>query len=232
MSRTISICIPTYERVGFTIDSIAKVIDDPRISEIIIVDDHSSEDVYHELLDHYKNQKKVKLSRNYLNIDCYRNKKNAIQYATNEWCILLDSDNVMGTDYIDRVFAIENWELDCVYMPDFAQPHFDYRKFSGSVITRENIGGYIEDVTFQTALNTANYFVNKSTYLSAFNPDVDPHTSDSIYMTYRFLEQGNKLCIVDGLSYFHRVHQGSHYQNNVHKTGNFHTETLQKLRNL
>jgi glycosyltransferase involved in cell wall biosynthesis len=39
--RTISICIPTYNRVEMLFESFAKVIDNDNISEIVIVDDAS-----------------------------------------------------------------------------------------------------------------------------------------------------------------------------------------------
>ena len=56
-------------------------------------------------------------------------------------------------------------------------------------------------------------------------------------MNYLWLLNGGKLFVVPGLTYQHTVdnHQGEeggHYQANCHKTGNFHQEIEQKLREL
>lgn len=229
-SRKISICIPTYNRYEMTIEAFSKVIDRPEISEIVIVDDCSTDDSLQRLIEYAKGFYKVKVYKNPENLDCYRNKARAVQFSSNNWCILLDSDNIIDTNYLDAIYSIPEWHPNVVFCPTLAKPHFDYREFTNILVSKENLHTYIENVTFQTALNTANYFVNKNTYLKAFDDTVNPHTSDSIYMAYRFLEQGNGLIFLEGLEYEHRVHDGSHYKQNNSKTGNFHKEVLDKLR--
>lgn len=217
MERNISICIPTYERVDMLFEAFEKVYVDDRISEIIIVDDASSPDVFEKIRKRCFELSKVVLYRNANNRDCYENKYTALSYASNDWCILLDSDNIILPDYINAIFERE-WSDEIAYLPVFAKPHFDYRKFSGLLVSRENVSGFMDIDMFSTALNTANYFINRKNYLKAWTKDVNPVTADSIFMNYRWLDAGLKLFFVPGLEYEHRVHPGSHYQNNVSRT--------------
>lgn len=229
-NRKISLCIPTWQRVDMTIEAFIEVYGDERISEIIIVDDASDLATFHQLKDICDKLDKVKLYRNVSNVDCYRNKKNAISFATNEWCVLLDSDNIIDRSYIDKIYEIEDWDVRTSYMPSFASPTFNYSDYSGLLISRKNVGEYIGMPLFDTMLNCFNFFINKTEYLMCFDPDINPHTADSIYFNYRWFDLGNVMYVVPNMQYYHRIHQQSHYINNNHKTGNLYNETLDLLR--
>lgn len=217
-----------------TLESYKNIENDGRVSEIVICDDASSQDVFDRLIQSVFDGEhpKVRLYQNQENLDCYRNKANAVGRASNQWCILFDSDNVLRVNYLDRLFDIKNWRPDTVYCPVFAEPNFDYRNFAGVTITKENVGQYLDKPMFLTALNTMNFFVNKESFLSVWDGTVDPVTSDSIYFNYCWLKSGRKIHFVDGLQYYHRVHPGSHYQNNNHKTGFFAIDVENKIRQL
>lgn len=235
--RKISLCIPTYNRYELLIDSFVNVLADERIDEIILSDDVSDLAIYEKVQKFVSGISKIKLYRNEENQDCYRNKMTSLTYAKNQYCILLDSDNKIGQDYIDKIYEIENWDNHVAYLPCWAMPHFDYRKYEGRTITKENATASMNDPTFTTMLNTANFFVNKDFYIKSWDGSVNPHTADSIFMNYQLLKNGGKLYVVPGLTYLHRVddhsdEESGHYQKNCHKTGNFHSETEQKLKEL
>lgn len=231
--RKISICIPTWNRSEMTIESFYNVYRDERISEVVIVDDASDLAIYEDLKSMCDALPKVKLYRNLTNQDCYRNKMTAISFATNDWCILLDSDNHVDKSYLDALFLFHDWEIGRIFTPDFARPSFDFREFSGIVVGKENVSSLIDSPMFETMLNAANFFINKNEYLKVWDGNVDPVTSDSIYFTYKWLESGRDIAVVPGLQYEHRVHEGSHYKNNVARTPQgFHESILQKLRQL
>jgi len=236
--RTIGLAIPSYNRHQMTFDSFKDVYDDERIEQITIVDDASSDENWEKLYTLCKYKQKIKLVRNTTNLDCYANKYNSLCHSDMDWNILLDSDNKIGTDYLDRIFEIENWEENAAYLPSWAQPHFDYRKYEGKVITKENVREYMHDSTFTTALNTANYFVNKNFYTKVWDANIDPVTSDSIFMNYQYLKNGGKLFVVPGLYYQHRVddhkgEQAGHYNTNVRRTPQgFHQQVEQMLKDL
>lgn len=237
MKSQISIAIPTWNRFAKVVRSVSKILDHPAIGEICIVDDCSAPSFFRQLEGWADMEPKVKLWRNEKNLDCYANKAQALRCVENDFAILLDSDNVLGPDYIEKIFSLEYFNPDFSVLPTFARPHFDYREFAGQVIARDNVARFMKNETFRTALNTANFFVHRDSYLEAWNPNVNPHTADSIYMNYRLLRAGKKLLLMDGLEYDHEVHgegaeSGSHYQRNNRKTGTFAAETEAKLRAL
>lgn len=235
--RKISLCITNYNRFELLINSFIEVLNDDRISEIIISDDVSRQEIYRKIEDFVCFFPKIKLYRNAENQDCYKNKYTSLTYANNKWCILFDSDNTIKKDYLDSLYNIPNWDDYVACLPSFAMPYFDYRPFAGRIISKENVAAEMHSPTFSTMLNTANCFVNKDFYIQCWDGSIDPHTSDSIYMNYRLLSNGGKLYVVPDLHYEHRVdnHQNEemgHYVSNCHKTGNFHAEVEQKLKDL
>lgn len=230
--RKISIAIPTYNRIEMTVESFMQVYDDDRISEIIIVDDASDLGAFLELKEICDKLSKVKLYRNVSNQDCYRNKATAIGYCTNEYAILLDSDNKIDKTYLDAIYLYQ-WEYDKILTPEYARPNFDFRAYSGLDFSRENIAQYIDRPMFEVMCNAANYFVNVDKYLEAFDDNVNPVTSDSIYIIYKWLTLGGSVYVVPSMQYDHLVHNGSHYQNNVGRTQQgFHENILEQLREM
>jgi len=229
--RQIGIAIPTWQRSEMTIECFYDVYKDERVAEITIVDDASEMDIYEDLKSMTDALPKVKLFRNEINLDCYRNKHRSIELATSKWCCLWDSDNTFGVEYLNKLFEIKEWQDDTIYAPDFAMPTFDYQRYSGVEITRHNVANYMGEPIFQTCLNTMNFFINRDNYLKVWDGSVDPVTSDSIYFNFKWLEAGFKIKIVDGLNYLHRIHDKSHYNSNSHRTPTgFHENVLNKLR--
>lgn len=229
--RKLSLCIPTWNRFELLIDSFLHVLHDDRISEITICDDASDIGIYEQVERFVDGIPKIKLFRNEINLDCYKNKHRVVELASNEWCIVFDSDNVLKTDYIDKIFSLQ-WDENTIYAPTFAMPTFNYRLFSGFTLTSKNISHYIGQKMWDTALNTMNFFVNRDAFLKVWDGDVNPNTADSIYFNYCWLNSGKEIFFVPDLSYFHRVHQDSHYILNNHKTNGFYEEVITKLSQL
>jgi glycosyltransferase involved in cell wall biosynthesis len=235
IQMNISLCIPTYNRTGLLFDSFREVVTDDRVSEIVIVDDCSNDEIFTTVAWFCKDIPKVKLFRNEKNLDCYRNKREAISKATNEWVIIFDSDNVISKSYIDRIenLYVAGLNQNILYQPSFAEPNFNFIKYEGLLLTKDNAGKYMHDYTFQTMLNAMNYFVHRDEYLKVWDGKVDPVTSDSIFQNFNWLNSGNGIYVVPELKYHHRVHSGSHYQNNVRRTPRgFHEDIVNKLKQL
>lgn len=232
----ITLCLTTYNRTDLLFESFKQVIDDDRISEIVIVDDHSTMEVFNTVSEYCGHIPKVRLYRNERNLDCYRNKREAVSKASNDWVILFDSDNILTKDYMDALFAIEqDWIApnNIIYQPAAARPHFIFRQYSGLIIEKYNVSLHMDESAFSTMLNAMNYCVNRDEFLRVWDGSVDPVTSDSLYQNYNWLKAGNSIYVVPGLEYEHRVHPGSHYQNNVRRTPHgFHDSIIQKLKDL
>lgn len=230
--RTITLAITTYQRIDYTILCIAAVLSDERISEIVVVDDCSDKETFDKLKEFCDRHTKIKLYYNISNQDCYRNKKTAVSYSSNPWCIIFDSDNILFGSYLDALYEIKEWNPRVVYQPVNAYPQFDFTEFSGVTINQHNVASYMDKKMFSTSLNAMNYFVNRDEYLRVWDGSVNPYTADSIYHNLRFLEAGNEIYFVPGMTYHHRVHDGSHYKINNHKTGNFYLEVENRLKQL
>jgi len=116
----ITLAIPNYNRSELVIESFTHVINDHRINEIIILDDFSDIKIYNDLNSKIQNinNPKIKLYRNDSNLGAFLNKKKSVILSNNDWIILLDSDNIINTDYIDTI--IDKNDTKTIYSPSHA----------------------------------------------------------------------------------------------------------------
>lgn len=230
--RKISICIPTFNRFEMTVNCATPVLNDDRVSEIIIVDDCSTNDSYEKLQWYFRDTYKVKLSRNATNIDCYFNKHKSVMKATNEYVGVWDSDNTFGMDYIDALFSMPDWDKKMMYQPCNAKPYFDFTKYSGLILTKHNVNNYL-NTNLETMMNAANHFVNRAEYLMAWEGSQNPLTSDSIFTSFNWLKAGNTIKVTPDLTYQHYIspNNDGHYQTFSHLAVDFHKELLERFKN-
>lgn len=233
MVDQITLAITHYNRFDMLCESFAQVADDPRINEIVISDDASDDGSWGQICDRFALHSKVHAYQNPTNLDCYRNKAQAVRRSRHPWVLLFDSDNVLTPEYLDALFAVAPWDRRQAYLPTFAAPTFDYRSFAGVTVDRSTVAQYVRRGNFTTALNTANHFFARDEYLRVWDSAVSPGTADSIYMNYRWLEGGNALTFVPGMHYLHRVHDGSHYvQKHTREMWDFGQELERRLEEL
>lgn len=239
----LSLVITTFNRTDFVIEAFVQVLDNPAIDEIIVVDDFSDVDIYEKLLvlvNNLKNEK-VKLFRNDKNLGPLLNKYEAVKRCNNEWIIMLDSDNIINNDYVEKVLAL-NKDEDMLYCPEVLQGvkgkksiGWDYTIFRGLIVDKTNVVSHIDENLFETWLNTGNYFFYKKTYISNIeNSVLEPmlSLSDSIYFSYLWLLNGNRMKIVPRLDYVHRVHNGSWYKNHLEVCGSATLEIKKRIKNM
>lgn len=230
-TRKISIAIPTFNRVEWTLRAFEQVLYDDRVGEVVISDDCSYIYDYARLLDCAEGMDKVHVYRNSENLGCYFNKKRAIELSSNEYCVLLDSDNIINIKFIDVLFS-RQWFPGIILAPDMGEPALNYKQFSGITLSKYNIPLLIDMGNMAMLLNTMNWFVNKNEYLKVFDDSSEPWTSDSIYFNYCWLAAGNFIDVVDGLTYHHEIHQGSHYAIHNTKAPGFYESVIQKIKEL
>lgn len=210
----VTLALTHYNRFDFLLDAIAKVRDDPRIDEIVISDDKSTDKSYAKLCRRFKDDPKVRISQNTVNLDCYANKHRAVELSVNNWVILFDSDNIITPAYLDAIYKLEVWDPNTFYLPEFAEPHFDYTAFSGITISRATVSSYMDKYGFSNGMNTANYLVPREGYLRVWDGTKNPRAADSMFQAFNWLRNGGQLHFVPGMRYFHRVHRGSHFKEN------------------
>jgi len=229
---TITLAITNYNRFELLIKCFQKVLDDERISEIVIVDDHSKKDIYEDIVDYFQTENKIKIYRNNQNLGVYRNKRQSVLHSSNDWVIVFDSDNIIDTSFIDTLYKIKDWRPNTVYCPDFAKPKFDYRHFAGKLIYKGTASSFFKLPQFDCLINTMNCFVNRDEYLRHFDPDTEPSAADSAYFNYRWLIAGNSMYVVPGLEYEHLVHSGSHYVQNIGASNKFHAQMMNAFKTM
>jgi len=235
VGKTLSLCITNHNRDRMVLESFQQIVNDDRVSEIVIVDDDSEDRFYNKVKKLTEGIDKVKLFRNRKNLGCYRNKREAIAQAQNEYVIIFDSDNVMTKEYIDKIFEQE-WNPDIILAPDYVVS-FDYRHFAGQMIDKSTVAKLTRSDRFDCMINTMNYFVHRDNYLSVWDGSVEPWTADTIYQNFRWLESGRSIHVVKGLEYMHRIEHGakeerSHYIQHVRKTGNLFNTIMMKLKSM
>lgn len=208
----LTLAITTYNRYEMLLESFAKVISDPRIDEVLIMDDASDPEYWNKIKELPKFNPKIKVVRQLENRGMSVNKKDAIFHSKNEWVLIGDSDNEFDTDYLDALERIWNkadqpnkfW----IYSPSFAKPTFDYRKFEDYVFNIDDLPK-LNDPNCNCLFNTCNYVVNREEYLKVWQENKAMKGSDTIWLNYLWLKAGNSLYVVPGMYYFHRVHSGS-----------------------
>lgn len=223
----VSLAIPNFNRSDFVIESFIQVLNNDLLDEIIIVDDCSDIEIYHELKKLIKGFKKVKIFRNEINLKPLMNKYEAVRRCNNDWVILLDSDNIIDNDYIEIVSKL-NKEDDIIYCPEVLYRInknsicWNFREFNHLIIDKSNAKKHIDGGNFETWLNSGNYFLNKERYTSVIENnyyDTKLSVNDALYFSYLWLSSGNRMKIVPELYYIHYQHGegmgGSWYANNV-----------------
>lgn len=233
--RTLSLCITNHNRDQMLFESFEQVLDDDRVSEIVIVDDNSDEKYWSVVKKYCEDKPKIKLLRNDKNLGCYRNKREAIANAVNEFVIIFDSDNIMTKGYLDKIFD-RDWNENEILAPDYVVS-FNYRNFSGKTINKQNVRFYTRQHQFDCLINTMNYFVHRDNYLKVWDGSIEPWTADTIYQNYRWLDSGRSIHVLTGLEYNHRIQheekeEGSHYVQHNRKTGNLFNTIKLKLKSM
>lgn len=210
----ISLCITTYNRYELLMESFAQVLDDDRISEIVIVDDCSDNAIFDKVLEATEDNHKIYLYRNCNNLGMSRNKAKAIECANNKWCILFDSDNIITPGYLDALLAlptthVEQLNAETIYCPSFAKPQFNYGRYAGQYIDAGTAGHLMLHPMGECIFNTCNYMVNREEYLKVYQHNPEMKGTDTIWFNYLWLKAGNSFYVVPGMEYYHRVHDGS-----------------------
>lgn len=210
----LTLAITVYNRYEMLLESFANVIDDDRIDEILIMDDHSDEEYWKKIKDLPAYNPKIKVIRQLQNRGMSVNKRDAIFHSKNDWVIIFDSDNVIGKDYLDALWP-KAADRSIIYCPSFAKPEFDYRKYEGQYYYKKDVKIGIKFTMFNCLLNTCNYVVNREKYLSVWEENNTVGCADTIWFNHLWLKSGNSFYVVPNMHYFHRVHDGSGFMKEV-----------------
>ena len=222
-----TLCIPTMNRYdNFLLKYLPHYINNSLINEIIITDENGS-DI--EKITQNFNCEKLKLFKNNTQLGPFLNKISACLKASNEWIVLIDSDNFadekyfqVANDYINNNILGKN----VILAPCFAKPRFNYSHLSGFIykkgtfISNKQLENQLINNSFtcsETLMNTGNYVINKylidNLNLTNETENIKKSSAcDVIYFNTLLFEQLDlNLHVVPHLEYDHVVHDGSVY---------------------
>ena len=217
--RTISVAIPFYNNGKMSHLGLFNVLNDPRVAEIIILDDGSNRDNFSELKRKIKPfALKIKFFRRDNNLGAFANKIQAVELCSSDWVILLDYDNTIVSDYLNSIFNIDKWKENTIYCSAYAYPYFDFREeLGGKTIDLDSASMMANFKKFnKTFFNDGNYFLPRERFLEHIKIfwKYSVAASDVIFANYIWLSSGNMLKVLSDAKYIHRVHGNSLWINN------------------
>jgi len=202
--RKISLVLTNYNRY----DSIIRLISNVTLfDEVVINDDCSEISLFNKLKDFCVGKPNIKLYRNDTNVGAFHNKYIAMTKATNDWCVLFDSDNLLQNSYVETLLGIPTWDEDTIYQPSSFGP-FNFIKYEGTTFSKSS------DLLLDLGalFNGGNYFVNKNKYISVVGgwesiiKYVEVHS-----LLYLWLLDNGKFNVTPGLNYVHVTSHDSFY---------------------
>ena len=237
-----TLCIPTMDRFdNFLSKYLPKYIDNELIQEIIISDENGND--VNKIATTFKGNLKLKLFTNAHVLGPFFNKLNACSKSSNEWIVLMDSDNFADIDYFvtAKQYIEKNItnEKNIILAPSRANPHFDFTHLENLIYKKgtfiqNNINSKNQDVL----INTGNYVINKYLIdnINLTNELINISKSsacDVIYFNTLLFEQLNlHFHVVPKLTYSHVVHNDSIYLKTNHKFRIFNSYVYKRYNKL
>lgn len=234
-TEKISVVTPFYNTSCYAKSLIELPLKDPRIDDIVIVDDFSEEKEYKKLLEIVNNNPKIRVYRNKENIGEFKTRIKAVRKIKNNWVIFLDGDNALTTEYLDAIYNIPVWKRNVIYCPDNGtNDKIDFRIYSSNYIGKSNINEYLygQRYLFSLFLGTGNYFMNMHSYLRTATPiqSMGKRAYGDYYFNGEWLKK-NLMYVVKGMRYVHRIRKNSAWMENKHLIQPLMRQVMEELRN-
>lgn len=103
----LSIVIPTHNRLQRVSNLITDILNDEyKNTEIIVIDDASTDNTLNELTQKYKKNKKVKILHNKTNLYAAASRNRGMKKATGELIFFIDDDNVITPSLIKNLVCV------------------------------------------------------------------------------------------------------------------------------
>jgi glycosyltransferase involved in cell wall biosynthesis len=245
-----TLCIPTMDRFdSFLSNYLPRYLNNILIGEIVITDENGNDAT--KIKNAFPNNEKIKIFVNQNRVGPFLNKLKACSHASNEWIVLMDSDNFASDDYFvkaaEYISAVIGEQKNVILAPSFASPRFDYSHLNGFVyekgrfqsnklLEQQNIKS--NNSNSETMMNTGNYVLNKYLIDNVdLSKEIDnikySSACDVIYFNTMLFEQLDlKLHVVPNMIYDHVVHNGSIYMQTHGQFCNFNDYVHQRYHNL
>lgn len=219
MKQKISICIPFFDTHDLTRNFLDTIVNENFVDEIVISDDSSKNNFLYS-------HPKVKIFRNEINQGAFRNKFLTVSKASNDWVLLLDSDNAVDKQVLKKIFNFY-YKINYLYLPkklvleslenfDDKMHKFEMNYDFDKIIDLNSASKYLvnKNQKIEWLLNTGNFIINKFEYLEVSKKYfLDNQASyldcDALVFTYLWLKSGRKIQILDSYFTYHRLRKSS-----------------------
>ena len=186
----LSIAIPTFNSSKYLLELLNQVKKINKVNEIVIQDDASDENDYHQIIEIVENFKRsnnieIELNRNEFNLGGFKNKYLTVENCKNDIVYQIDSDNIISNSTIKYLNKknFNKLNKNHLYVPGYIyvfKNNYQFTKLKKSSHTKltdnkleinfedikENIQkNIITPKTIDWVLQIGNWLFNKSSYL-------------------------------------------------------------------
>ena len=236
----LSIAIPTFNSSKYLLELLNQVKKINKVNEIVIQDDASDENDYHQIIEIVENFKRsnnieIELNRNEFNLGGFKNKYLTVENCKNDIVYQIDSDNIISNSTIKYLNKknFNKLNKNHLYVPGYIyvfKNNYQFTKLKKSSHTKltdnkleinfedikENIQkNIITPKTIDWVLQIGNWLFNKSSYLEklyqGFQSEKYPLEACSIAGAYFWLVNDGSLIIDNKLRHHHRLRGDSYY---------------------
>jgi len=211
-----SVGIPHYNRGALIYRPLYNLLSHSAIAEIVIVDDGSDAAEFSALertVEDLDGHGLVKIHRRSRNLGAMRTKLECVERASCDWVLVLDSDNTAFCHYLDKLAALEALSPETFYCSSWAFPFFPFHELEKLTLDFDaaaalTVSGILRRVYI---INDGNYLVHRESYVRAVSAigNIASDVADVMLVNYHWLSQGGNLEVLPATSYYHRIHEGS-----------------------
>ncbi len=177
----------------------------------------------------------LNIQKNKSKLEGFKNKYKCVSLASNDFVYQLDHDNVANKKTLDKISNLDIKSIDkeqlfipskiilfkknkyeYIFKPSYKVKYLNKSLIFDSVFIKDYIdtnNNFLLKKNVDWLLNTGNQFFYRDVYLSNLEKGLELSKTTlsacSFGMAYFWLSSGNKICIAEFLSHYHRLHEDS-----------------------
>ena len=177
----------------------------------------------------------LNIQKNKSKLEGFKNKYKCVSLASNDFVYQLDHDNIANKKTLDKISNLDIKSIDkeqlfipskiimfkknkyeYIFKPSYNVKYLNKSLIFDSVFIKDYIdtnNNFLLKKNVSWLFNTGNQFFYRDAYLSNLEKGLELSKTTlsacSFGMAYFWLSSGNKICIAEFLSHYHRLHEDS-----------------------